>query len=128
MKDDIIRFIKSKEYKYLKEVGQGGTGRTILIKDGTINEQFVCKKYSPYFLEYKAKYYEHFVNEIKILYKINHPNIVRVFSYHLYPEHTTGYILMDILKVAILTSMFGILDDKIFIPNCMTLKNNCVIL
>ena len=51
MKDNIIRFIKSKEYKYLKEVGQGGTGRTILIKDETINEQFVCKKYSPYFLE-----------------------------------------------------------------------------
>lgn len=44
MKNDIIRFIKSKEYKYLKEVGQGGTGRTILIKDETINERFVCKK------------------------------------------------------------------------------------
>ena len=43
MKEDIIRFIKSKEYKYLKEVGQGGTGRTILIKDETINERFVCK-------------------------------------------------------------------------------------
>ncbi len=98
MKDDIIRFIKSKEYKYLKEVGQGGTGRTILIKDETINEQFVCKKYSPCFSECKAKYYEHFVNEIKILYKINHPNIVRVFSYHLYPEHTTGYILMEYIE------------------------------
>lgn len=98
MKDDIIRFIKSKEYKYLKEVGQGGTGRTILIKDETINEQFVCKKYSPYFLEYKDKYFEHFVDEIKILYKINHPNIVRVFSYYLYPEHTTGYILMEYIE------------------------------
>ena len=98
MKEDIIRFIKSKEYKYLKEVGQGGTGRTILIKDETINERFVCKKYSPYFSECKTKYYEHFVNEIKILYKINHPNIVRVFSYHLYPEHTTGYILMEYIE------------------------------
>ncbi len=41
MKDDIIRFIKSKEYKYLKEVGQGGTGRTILIRDDTPDELFI---------------------------------------------------------------------------------------
>ena len=82
MKNDIIRFIKSKEYKYLKEVGQGGTGRTILIKDETINERFVCKKYSPYFSECKTKYYEHFVNEIKILYifQLSHILLIQIYN------------------------------------------------
>lgn len=90
-----IRFIKSKDYTAIRYIGQGGTGKTILIKDETINEIFVCKKYSTFYPETQALYYDNFVNEIKLLYKINHPNIVRVFSYYLYPEHTTGYILME---------------------------------
>ncbi|MFC4746344.1 hypothetical protein [Flavobacterium branchiicola] len=36
--NDVVIFEKNKEYKFIKEVGQGGTGRTILMKDETIEE------------------------------------------------------------------------------------------
>ncbi|WP_445725596.1 protein kinase family protein [Flavobacterium sp.] len=90
--------MRQKDYKYIDDIGQGGTGRTILIEDELINESFVCKKYSPYYEEDKEIYYQYFKNEIKILHRINHNNIVRVFNYYLYPEETTGYILMEYVK------------------------------
>ncbi|WP_321436486.1 protein kinase family protein [uncultured Bacteroides sp.] len=93
--NEVIKFPKSKDYLLLKDIGQGGTGNTKLLYDETINENFVCKKYSPFYPEDKALYYNNFVDEIKILYKINHINIVRVFNYYLYPKSMTGYIIME---------------------------------
>jgi serine/threonine-protein kinase len=93
--NEIIKFLKAKDFVFLQDIGQGGTGNTKLIRDETINEDFICKKYSPFYPEHKALYYSNFVDEIKILYKINHPNIVRVFNYYLYPEQTTGFIIME---------------------------------
>lgn len=95
MKDKIIEFVRSKDYKYIREVGEGGTGRTVLLEDEIINEYFVCKKYSPYQKEYKELLFGYFKDEIKILHLLNHPNIVRIYNYHLYPEKHTGYILME---------------------------------
>ena len=95
MNKQTIEFSKSKDYTFLDELGQGSTGKTILMRYETIKENFVCKKYETYYPEDKECYYDYFVNEIKILYKINHPNIVRVFSYYLYPEKYTGYIIME---------------------------------
>lgn len=97
-KNSQIQFLRQKDYRYIDDIGQGGTGRTILIEDELINESFVCKKYSPYYEEDKEIYYQYFKNEIKILHRINHNNIVRVFNYYLYPEETTGYILMEYVK------------------------------
>ncbi len=93
--NDPVVFLKAKDFKFIEEIGQGGTGRTILMRDETIDEIFVCKKYSPYNEDDKEIYYNYFKDEIKILYKTNHPNIVRVFNYYLYPEETTGYIIME---------------------------------
>ncbi|PKB17759.1 protein kinase family protein [Flavobacterium sp. 5] len=93
--NDPIVFLKTKDFKFIKEIGQGGTGRTILMKDEAIDEIFVCKKYSPYNEDDKGLYYDYFKDEIKILYKTNHANIVRVFNYYLYPEETTGFIIME---------------------------------
>ncbi|HPY76113.1 MAG: protein kinase family protein [Bacteroidales bacterium] len=97
MDNKIIEFIRTKDYIYLGEIGQGGTGKTILLKDEIIDETFVCKKYSPYYEEHKDLFFKNFVDEIKILYKIYHKNIVRVFNYYLYPEQKTGYILMEFI-------------------------------
>jgi serine/threonine-protein kinase len=48
-KDNEIEFLRKKNYTFIEEIGQGGTGKTVLIKDEVIDEVFVCKKYSPYF-------------------------------------------------------------------------------
>lgn len=95
MSNKTIEFIRSKDFEFIKNIGQGGTGKTILIKDETIDEMFVCKKYSPIYEGDKPKYFKNFIDEIKILYTLNHRNVVRVFNYYLYHEQLTGYILME---------------------------------
>lgn len=98
MKKDVIEFVRSKDYKFIKEIGQGGTGKTVLLKDEMIDEFFVCKKYSPFYSIDKEKYFKNFIQEIKILYSLYHKNVVRVYNYYLYPEKHTGYILMEYIK------------------------------
>lgn len=81
---EIVKFIRQNDYKFKKEIGQGACGVTVLLHDTQIDENFVCKKYSPAFSELNAELFSNFINEIKLLYKVNHPNIVRVFNYHIY--------------------------------------------
>lgn len=97
MKKDIISFVKQKDFKFLKELGHGGLGKTVLLLDPEMAEQFVCKKYAPYDPSLQNEYYDYFKNEIKVMYQLNHPNIVRIFNYYLYPELKTGYILMEFI-------------------------------
>lgn len=98
MSKETIQFLRKKDFTYLNDIGQGGTGKTILIKDEIIDEVFVCKKYNPYFKDDADKYYANFLAEIKILHCLFHINVVRIFNYYLYPERKTGYILMDFIK------------------------------
>jgi len=93
-----IQFLRKRDYKFLREIGQGGLGRTVLLKDEFIDEVFLCKKYSPIYEEYKENYFINFIEEIKLLHKIYHSNIVRVFNYYLYPDNFTGYILMEFIN------------------------------
>lgn len=93
-----IQFLRSKDFKFVKDIGQGGLGKTVLLRDDLINEEFVCKKYSPIYEDIKEEYFSNFVEEIKLLYLLHHKNIVRIFNYYLYPEKTTGYILMEFIN------------------------------
>lgn len=97
-KNDPIKFLRKKNYVFLDNIGQGGTGKTILIKDELIGEVFVCKKYSPFYSQDKETYFKYFIDEIRLLHKVYHKNIVRVFNYYLYPEQVTGYIVMEYIK------------------------------
>jgi eukaryotic-like serine/threonine-protein kinase len=98
MQKRIVEFLRKKDYRLVESLARGGFGKTVLLEDEAIGEFFVCKKYEPYDPALKEAFFGNFVQEVKILYKLNHPNIVRVFSYHLYPEHFTGYILMEHVK------------------------------
>jgi serine/threonine-protein kinase len=94
-KDDVVSFIRKKDYLFEKYLDEGGLGKTVLLLDSVMNEYFVCKKYEPQPGIEPVAYYENFKNEIKIMHKLFHRNIVRVFNYYLFPELVTGYILMD---------------------------------
>lgn len=37
MKENSIKFLRTKDYKLIKEIGQGGSGRTALLLDELIN-------------------------------------------------------------------------------------------
>jgi len=93
---DIISFLKQKDYIMVNnEFGGGSFGKTVLLQDPFINELFVAKKYEPKYEEIKEKFYKNFLDEIKILYKLNHRNIVRVYNYYAYEDIFSGYILME---------------------------------
>lgn len=92
----IVSFLKMKDYEMVNDhLGSGSFGKTVLIKDPFIDELFVAKKYEPAYPEMKRLFFDSFLREIKIMYKLNHPNVVRIFSYYPYPEHYTGYIVME---------------------------------
>lgn len=95
MSDNVIEFVRKRNYVLVKELGQGACGKTVLLRDDVIDEMFVCKKYSPYYEEHKQEFFDNFLREIKLLHDVYHHNVVRVFNYHLYPEKLTGYILME---------------------------------
>ncbi len=96
--NDLIKFIRRKDYKYVRELGQGACGRTVLLYDEQIDEYYACKKYSPYDEDNKEIFYEKFVREIKILCKSYHRNIVRFFNQYLFPKDYAGFILMEFVE------------------------------
>lgn len=95
MQEKIIEFIRKRDYKLVKELGQGACGKTVLLYDDLINEHFVCKKYCPFSETHRQELFSNFVREIKLLHQVHHTNVVRVFNYYLYPDQFTGYILME---------------------------------
>jgi serine/threonine-protein kinase len=78
---DIVRFLRNRDYKLIKELGQGACGKTVLLVDDQIDQYFVCKKYSPYEESEREILFKNFVREIKLLHLLQHDNLVRVFNY-----------------------------------------------
>lgn len=96
MSEKIVEFINKKGYEMINDnLGSGSFGQTVLLKDNSIDELIVCKKYSPQAGLNPEDYYDNFKKEIKIMFKLNHPNIVRIYNYYLYDQVHTGYILME---------------------------------
>lgn len=95
--NEIVTFLRKRDYKLVKELGQGACGKTVLLHDDQIEENFVCKKYAPFSEDYRQELFASFVREVKLLHEIHHENIVRVFNYYLYPDQFIGYILMEFI-------------------------------
>jgi len=95
MKKKEIEFLRKKDYQFIEELGQGACGKTVLLRDPILEENFVCKKYVPYDESMRQELFDRFKDEIKILHRAYHKNVVRVFNYYVYPEKFAGYILME---------------------------------
>lgn len=93
---DVIPFLKQKDYIMVNnDLGSGSFGKTVLLQDPFINELFVAKKYEPAYDDIQEEFYQNFLDEIRIMYKLNHRNIVRIYNYYAYENSHTGYILME---------------------------------
>lgn len=92
---DVITFDAKKNFTFVKTLGAGGTGDTHLFKDETTDMLFAFKKYVPKDARFVDEHYSRFVDEIKILLNISHPNIVRIYNYYLYPQAKTGFLQME---------------------------------
>src|SRR5438034_1711872 len=95
IQNEIITFLRKRDYRLVRELGQGACGKTVLLYDDQIDEHFVCKKYVPYSEVHRKELFSSFVREIKLLHQVHNTNVVRVFNYYVYPDQFTGYILME---------------------------------
>lgn len=93
--NDLVTFLRKRDYRLVRELGEGACGKTVLLHDDQIDKDFVCKKYAPYSESQRENLYLNFVKEIKLLHDVYHPNVIRVYNYYLYPESFAGYILME---------------------------------
>lgn len=95
---DFIEFVKKKDYIMVNNnLGGGSFGKTVVLQDPYIDELFVAKKYEPEREDIREQFYENFIEEIRILYKMNHRNIVRIYNYYAYENIYSGYILMEFI-------------------------------
>lgn len=95
MSEDIVKFIRRRDYRYVRELGKGGCGKTVLLHDDVIDQYFVCKKFEPSDPKLKEQLFPGFMNEIRLMHQTFHPNVVRVFGHHVEPQLHLGYILME---------------------------------
>jgi serine/threonine protein kinase len=93
--DQILSFLRKRDYRFIRELGQGACGQTVLLHDDVIDQAFVCKKYVPFDERQRPELFAAFVREIKLLHQLLHPNVVRFFNHFIYPEQFAGYILME---------------------------------
>lgn len=96
--NDVLQFIRQRDYRFVEVLGQGACGQTVLLHDDDIDEYFVCKKFTPYDEAERGPLFEGFVREIKILHLLLHRNVVRVFNYYIYRNELAGFILMEHVK------------------------------
>ncbi len=109
---EIVKFLKQKDYVMVNNnLGSGSFGQTVLLQDPFIDELFVAKKYEPYYEDDRKEFYDSFLQEIKIMYKLNHRNVVRIYNYYAYEEEFTGYILMEYIDGQ---SLSDYLEDAYF--------------
>ncbi|WP_170764956.1 serine/threonine-protein kinase [Ruegeria lacuscaerulensis] len=99
-KSSKIEFNRPTKYTLLEVLGNGACGETVHLRDEGMDADFVAKKYLPIIAEKDdpdlfSELLGRFRDEARILFRLNHPNIVRVFNYFDYSEYKTSYILME---------------------------------
>ena len=98
-----IEFNRPKKYKTIGVLGSGSCGETVHIRDTDMGVDLVVKKYLPEFEkgdepDLFEELIKRFREEARILFQLNHPNIVRVFNYYDYSASDTGFIVMEFVS------------------------------
>lgn len=88
-----LKFISN--YIKVKELGKGSTGETILVKDPTLDFYYAMKKFKTSHTDMIEELYQRFITEIKILFQLQHPNVVRFNNFYLYEKEFAGIIQME---------------------------------
>lgn len=98
-----IEFNRPAKYTAIEVLGSGACGETVRIRDEGMACDFVAKKYKPIISESEQpelfnELLARFREEARILFRLNHPNIVRVFNFFDYIENKTAYIIMEFIS------------------------------
>ena len=87
--------IKTKDFDILKEIGSGSFGKVFQVFDRKTKKNFALKALSKKQLE-RLKIWEQLQNEIKILAKCDHPNIIKLFA--VFDDSSRVYLLLELAK------------------------------
>ena len=76
-------------YDCTKKLGKGGYGKVFQVKNKSTNKLYACKKLSKLNIKNAKK----FQNEIEVLMKMDHPNIVKL--YEVFESENSLYLIME---------------------------------
>lgn len=92
------------DYEIIKEIGKGNYGIVYLAKDLETEDEFAIKSITKELISRSCTGISSIVNEINILRKLNHPNIITI--YKVYETETHVHLVLDYAS-------HGNLKDKI---------------
>ncbi|MBD1549763.1 protein kinase domain-containing protein [Roseibium aggregatum] len=98
-----IEFNRPAKFTYVNTLGSGACGETIHVRDEGMACDFVVKKYKPIVQDTEDpelfdELLKRFRDEARILFRLSHRNIVRVYNFFDYSEHKTSYIVMEYIS------------------------------
>ncbi len=98
-----------------RNLGKGHAARRFLqhFYDDQIDQHFVCKKYVPFSETHRKELFASFVQEVKLLHRVHHRNVVRVFNHYLYPDALAGFILMEYIDGTSIDSFIAASGEKV---------------
>ena len=85
----------SDDYEILQSLGKGGFGAVFKVKSKTNFGIYAMKKIDMSFVEQKANKSKYYENEILLLKKLNHPNIIK--CYNVFKENNYLYLIMEFM-------------------------------
>lgn len=118
-----ISVLQGGKYRIIKILGQGGFGITYLAHHTLLDTDVAVKEFfmkdlnnrdektgmvsvgSQGSIEIVSRYKEKFLKEARSLYKLNHPNIVRVLD--VFEENGTAYYVMELCNGGSLSDLLG---------------------
>lgn len=96
----VIEFNRPQKYELIARLGRGACGETVHLRDTDMDIELVAKKYKPIVSRADqpnvfSELLRRFRDEARILHRVNHPNVVRVFNFFDYHDADTAYITME---------------------------------
>ena len=80
----------------IKMIGKGSFARVYLVEDKVTREQFAVKAFSKEYLLSQSKGKESLINEIDIMKKVNHENIMELKEIH--ESKNSIYLVLELLE------------------------------
>ena len=106
-------------FEVLKSIGKGGSGKVYRVRNKVTKKNYACKKIS----KLNINDYNQFKNEMEILMKLDHPNIIKL--YDVYESHNSLYLVMEECEGG---ELFDRISDRIESNDMYTEKDACEII
>ena len=101
---------KISDFDLIADIGSGGYGKVNLYRHKATKYEYAIKLIDKTKFENKLQK-EMFAREVEIMYRINHPNIVKLYSH--FEDETYCYLVMEYIKKGNLYTHVQSLPNKI---------------